>query len=301
MRAGPGSGTGPGNDFVRRRCSPPVHSEDIGTSPRARRRRVSACASCSLHLNPTAPVRTDAADASVVRGAPARTACITRGRQRRQFELSGGAMLSVEWPPEGGPDLASAAWRQFWRWSQARAARWNSATRAGRRAVGEDRAPADRAVRDRQPALGRAGDGGHVAPHPRRGGRTDVRPQPPHRAVRPRARQHALRLLRRRTGRPQGRSGAGVPAERLGNSPTLSVIRAGRPALGPRASSCKAFGFDENNREYGPGAADRLGVPMVADGAVRGAIVVQSYDQPNRQPRTTWRCWNSSPSTSRSR
>ena len=52
--------------------------------------------------------------------------------------------------------------------------------------------------------------------------------------------------------------------------------------MGPSRQLRRAFGFDENAQGYGPSSADWLGVPMVADGVVRGAVVVQSYDQPDR-------------------
>ena len=72
------------------------------------------------------------------------------------------------------------------------------------------------------------------------------------------------------------------PAARIGDSLTLGVIHTGRAAMGPSRQLRRAFGFDENAQGYGPSSADWLGVPMVADGVVRGAVVVQSYDQPDR-------------------
>jgi diguanylate cyclase (GGDEF)-like protein len=71
-------------------------------------------------------------------------------------------------------------------------------------------------------------------------------------------------------------------AEELGNSLTLSVIRAGRPAMGPSRTVSEEFGLLITTEECGPESADWLGVPMLDDGLVRGAIVLQSYDQPKR-------------------
>ena len=71
-------------------------------------------------------------------------------------------------------------------------------------------------------------------------------------------------------------------ADELGNSLTLGVIRAGRPAMGPSRLVSAEFGLDVDAIECGPESADWLGVPMIDDGLVRGAIVLQSYDQPNR-------------------
>jgi diguanylate cyclase (GGDEF)-like protein len=72
------------------------------------------------------------------------------------------------------------------------------------------------------------------------------------------------------------------PASEIGDSLTLAVIRSGCPALGPSLELRRAFGMSEHAAGYGPDSADWLGVPMIADGVVRGAIVLQSYDRPNR-------------------
>lgn len=72
------------------------------------------------------------------------------------------------------------------------------------------------------------------------------------------------------------------PVAEIGNSLTLAVIRQARPAMGPSYDLRRTFGMDENPTGYGPDSADWLGVPMIADGMVRGAIVVQAYDQPDR-------------------
>jgi diguanylate cyclase (GGDEF)-like protein len=73
------------------------------------------------------------------------------------------------------------------------------------------------------------------------------------------------------------------PAEEIRHSLTLAVIRHGRPAMGPSQRLLTEFGLEyPESDQYGPDSADWLGVPMVADGEVRGAIVVQSYDRPGR-------------------
>ncbi|MFC5568514.1 EAL domain-containing protein [Lysobacter yangpyeongensis] len=77
--------------------------------------------------------------------------------------------------------------------------------------------------------------------------------------------------------------GQEVPAERLQNSLTLAVIRSGLPAMGPSKQLREQFGL-EMAGEFGPDSVDWLGVPMVSDGVVRGAMVVQSY---NRRVRYT--------------
>ena len=62
-------------------------------------------------------------------------------------------------------------------------------------------------------------------------------------------------------------------------------------------AAAEEFGLDYRIRRYGPDSADWLGVPMVADGEVRGAIVVQSYDRAGVSTRRTARCWPSSRNT----
>ena len=74
-----------------------------------------------------------------------------------------------------------------------------------------------------------------------------------------------------------------IPAADLGSSLTLAIIRHGRPAMGPSRVLLHEFCLDHpDSDKYGPDSADWLGVPLVADGAVRGAIVVQSYDEGSR-------------------
>lgn len=74
-----------------------------------------------------------------------------------------------------------------------------------------------------------------------------------------------------------------IPAVQMRSSLTLAIIRHGRPAMGPSRLLLAEFGLDESDSgQYGPDSADWLGVPMIADGAVRGAVVVQSYDEAAR-------------------
>jgi diguanylate cyclase (GGDEF)-like protein len=72
-----------------------------------------------------------------------------------------------------------------------------------------------------------------------------------------------------------------IPIATIPNSLTLAVIRNRRSLMGPSAvlSAEHAVPRDET---LGPESADWLGVPMVSGSEVRGAIVVQSYDQDTR-------------------
>ena len=72
--------------------------------------------------------------------------------------------------------------------------------------------------------------------------------------------------------------GQEVPASSLRNSLTMAVIRSGLPAMGPSGVLRQQFGLAPAG-EFGADSADWLGVPMVAEGVVRGAVVVQRYDQ----------------------
>jgi len=72
------------------------------------------------------------------------------------------------------------------------------------------------------------------------------------------------------------------PAEQIRNSLTLALIRHGRPAMGPSEQLQAEFGLERDQEVYGPDSADWLGVPMIAAGEVRGAVVVQSYDEAER-------------------
>lgn len=68
-----------------------------------------------------------------------------------------------------------------------------------------------------------------------------------------------------------------TPVSELGNSLTLAMIRYGRPARGPSALIRQELGVARDDR-LGPDSEDWLGVPLLEDGLVRGAVVVQSYD-----------------------
>ncbi|GAB3376004.1 EAL domain-containing protein [Lysobacter rhizosphaerae] len=75
--------------------------------------------------------------------------------------------------------------------------------------------------------------------------------------------------------------GQEVPTADVPESLTLAVIRSGLPAMGPSVQLREQFGLAPPGK-LGPDSADWLGVPMVAEGVVLGAIVVQSYDRANR-------------------
>ncbi|WP_425491198.1 EAL domain-containing protein [Luteimonas fraxinea] len=66
------------------------------------------------------------------------------------------------------------------------------------------------------------------------------------------------------------------------NSLTIALLRGGQPMLGPSAQLRRAYGVDDGDLLHGPDSADWLGVPLRRDGRVAGAIVVQSYDRPDR-------------------
>ncbi|HQZ31074.1 MAG TPA: EAL domain-containing protein [Arenimonas sp.] len=68
-----------------------------------------------------------------------------------------------------------------------------------------------------------------------------------------------------------------IPASSMGNSLTLALIRHGRPVLGPSSQVRRELGVVRDDT-LGPDSEDWLGVPMVDEGVVRGAVVVQSYD-----------------------
>jgi diguanylate cyclase (GGDEF)-like protein len=69
-----------------------------------------------------------------------------------------------------------------------------------------------------------------------------------------------------------------VPASMIKGSLTLEVIRTGRSAMGPSVQVQVELGL-ESSGKVGPEAADWLGVPMMAEGQARGAVVVQSYER----------------------
>ncbi|PZO09813.1 MAG: bifunctional diguanylate cyclase/phosphodiesterase [Lysobacteraceae bacterium] len=67
------------------------------------------------------------------------------------------------------------------------------------------------------------------------------------------------------------------PATAMGSSLTLALIRHGRPVLGPSHQVRRQLGV-VRDEAHGPDSEDWLGVPMLDEGVVRGAVVVQSYD-----------------------
>ncbi|MGJ4730213.1 EAL domain-containing protein, partial [Luteimonas sp. SDU101] len=72
-----------------------------------------------------------------------------------------------------------------------------------------------------------------------------------------------------------------IPLSEMPTSLTVAMLRHGQPMLGPSAQVRRALGV-ETDPAHGPDSADWLGVPMRRDGCVSGAVVVQSYDQPER-------------------
>ncbi|MEO7252413.1 MAG: GAF domain-containing protein, partial [Arenimonas sp.] len=71
-----------------------------------------------------------------------------------------------------------------------------------------------------------------------------------------------------------------TPASLMGDSLTLAMMRRGQPAMGPSARLRAKFGL-KKAAAYGPDSADWLGVPMLGETGVRGAVVVQSYARPD--------------------
>ena len=68
-----------------------------------------------------------------------------------------------------------------------------------------------------------------------------------------------------------------IPLEALPNSLTVGLIRHGRAFMGPSDMIRDQMGMDQDD-EHGPDSYAWLGVPMLSDKKVRGAIVVQSYE-----------------------
>ena len=71
-----------------------------------------------------------------------------------------------------------------------------------------------------------------------------------------------------------------TPAGEMGDSLTLAMMRRGQPSRGPSARLRAEFGL-QKAAAYGPDSTDWLGVPMLGETGVCGAVVVQSYDQPD--------------------
>ena len=71
------------------------------------------------------------------------------------------------------------------------------------------------------------------------------------------------------------------PVAEMSSSLTVALLRHGKPLLGPSAELRGQLGVTRDP-QHGPDSADWLGVPLLRDGRVCGAIVVQSYDTPSR-------------------
>lgn len=71
-----------------------------------------------------------------------------------------------------------------------------------------------------------------------------------------------------------------LDVEQMHNSLTVALLRDGTPKFGPSMRIRRELGVSRDI-SHGPDSADWLGVPMRRDGHVSGAIVVQSYEQPN--------------------
>ncbi|TBR12619.1 MAG: EAL domain-containing protein [Lysobacter sp.] len=69
-------------------------------------------------------------------------------------------------------------------------------------------------------------------------------------------------------------------AGEMPNSLTLALLRHGEPVRGASARVRDLLGVGRDD-SHGPDSQDWLGVPMLRDGRVCGAIVVQSYDRTN--------------------
>ena len=71
------------------------------------------------------------------------------------------------------------------------------------------------------------------------------------------------------------------PLGEMTNSLTVALLHHGKPLVGPSDRIRRQLGVERDLR-HGPDSADWLGVPLLRDGLVCGAIVVQSYDVPSR-------------------
>ena len=63
----------------------------------------------------------------------------------------------------------------------------------------------------------------------------------------------------------------------MGKSLTLALLRHGKPVRGPSPSLREVL-LAPPDEGLGPDSEDWMGVPIIEDGVVRGAVVVQSYD-----------------------
>lgn len=69
-----------------------------------------------------------------------------------------------------------------------------------------------------------------------------------------------------------------IPVAELADSLTVGLIRHGQPVMGPSSAVAETLGM-AGTQGIGPDSEDWLGVPLVDDRGVCGAIVVQSYDR----------------------
>ncbi|QDQ74717.1 EAL domain-containing protein [Pseudoluteimonas lycopersici] len=72
-----------------------------------------------------------------------------------------------------------------------------------------------------------------------------------------------------------------LPLSEMSNSLTVALLNHGKPLVGPSEELRSELGVPRDP-QHGPDSADWLGVPLLRDGRVCGAIVVQSYDVPSR-------------------
>ena len=68
-----------------------------------------------------------------------------------------------------------------------------------------------------------------------------------------------------------------LTAAEMTNSLTLALVRHGKPLRGPSTEIRQMLDV-ARDEALGPDSEDWLGVPMIDEGGVRGAVVVQSYD-----------------------
>ena len=71
-------------------------------------------------------------------------------------------------------------------------------------------------------------------------------------------------------------------ASEMPRSLTVALLRHGKPLSGPSRELLAQVMEQEHDPQRGPESLDWLGVPMLRDGRVCGAIVVQSYEQAAR-------------------
>lgn len=71
-----------------------------------------------------------------------------------------------------------------------------------------------------------------------------------------------------------------IPVARQQHTLTMHLLRSGQTLRGPSAQLRARFGISPG-QDNGPDSADWLGVPMIRDERVAGALVVQNYHQPN--------------------